>query len=69
MLCETSGEFMAFINDSPGEGFKIQTIASFSRGFIIGCSNGYMFVYERIEDPRYHYRRIKTIEASLDQSK
>jgi len=68
MLCETSGEFMAYINESPGEGYKIQTIVAFSRGFIVGCENGYMIAYERVEDPKNPYRRIKVVEAKLDPS-
>ena len=66
MLCETSGEFMAYIHDSPGESFKIQTIVPFSRGFIVGCENGMILAYERVEDPRYPYRRVKQMEAKLD---
>ena len=48
------------------EGFKIQAIVSFSRGFIIGGENGMICAYERVEDPKYPYRRIKAIEARLD---
>jgi hypothetical protein len=68
MLCETSGEFMNFIHESPMEGFKITTIVPFSRGFIIGGDNGMMAAYERVEDPRYPYRRTKVIECKLDQT-
>lgn len=68
MLCETSGEFMSFIHESPGEGFKIQAIVSFSRGFIIAGENGTILPYERVEDPRYPYRRLKPIDVKLDQA-
>lgn len=68
MLCETSGEFMNFIHESPMEGFRITTIVSFSRGFIIGGDNGMMAAYERVEDPRHPYRRTKLIECKIDQT-
>ena len=68
MLCETSGEFMNFIHESPGEGYRITTIVPFSRGFIISGENGMISAYERVEDPKYPYRRTKNIECRLDQT-
>ena len=52
MLCETSGEFMNFIHESPGEGYRITTIVPFSCGFIISGENGMISAYERVEDPQ-----------------
>ena len=66
MLCESSGEFMSYIHESPGEGFRIQSIVPFSRGFLIGGENGMIMAYERVEDPKYPYRRLKHMEVRLD---
>lgn len=68
MVCETTGEFMSYIAESPQEGFRIQTIAPFSRGFIVGGENGIIIAYERVEDPNHPYRRIKELETKLDPS-
>lgn len=66
MLCETSGEFMSFVQESPLEGFKIQAIVPFSRGFFIAGENGVIYAYERVEVGASPYRRYKTIETKLD---
>jgi len=70
ILLETDGSYMAYISDSPvGEGFKIESIVSFSRGFIIG-GNGLIYVYERTEDPRTPYKLIadNPIEVKMDMN-
>jgi hypothetical protein len=58
MLLETNGEYMAFIQESPLDNFKITSIVSFSRGFIVGGEGGLVFAYERTEDARNPYRLI-----------
>lgn len=68
MVCETSGEYMAFVHDSPKDNFKIECIVPYSRGFLIGGENGCIFAYERVEDSKNPYRRIKYMEAKIDQS-
>lgn len=40
MVCETSGEFMNFVEESPVDEFKIQCIVPYSRGFLIGGDGG-----------------------------
>lgn len=58
MLLDTTGEYMAFVNESPMDNFKIACIVPFSRGFIIGGENGVVYAYERTEDARNPYRQI-----------
>jgi hypothetical protein len=40
MLLETSGDYKMLWAESPGEGFFIETIIVYSKGFIIGGENG-----------------------------
>jgi hypothetical protein len=40
MLLETSGDYKMLLAESPGEGFFIETIIVYSKGFIIGGENG-----------------------------
>ncbi|KAK6099155.1 hypothetical protein MT418_000606 [Batrachochytrium dendrobatidis] len=50
---ESNGECKAEILHSHGSGMiprSIYTIASFSKGFVVGCSGGMAAVYERTED-------------------
>jgi len=67
ILCETDGSYMAYIPDSPAdEEFKIESIVSFSRGFII-AGNGQIFAYEKTEDPKVPYRLITNpIEVKME---
>lgn len=58
MVCETSGEYMAYIADSP-HGLKVICIVPYSRGFLLGTEDGKIYTYERIEDPSNPYKRVK----------
>ncbi len=40
MLLESSGDYKMLLAESPGEGFFIETIIVYSKGFIIGGENG-----------------------------
>lgn len=40
LLCESSGELKMDLKESPGEGFYIQTIRAYSKGFIIAGDKG-----------------------------
>ena len=66
MLLENSGEYISFIKQSPMNNFRIQCIISYSKGYIIGGSNGYIMVYEKVEDQKLHYVLRKSIEIKLD---
>ena len=60
---------MSYIPESPtDENQKIEAIVSFSRGFIV-ASKGYIYAYEKTEDPRFPYRRIgEPIEVKMEQN-
>ena len=46
---------------------KIQCIVPFNRGFIIGGDNGAILAYEKIDDPKVHYKVWdKKLEIKLD---
>lgn len=66
MLLETSGEYMAFVHESPVGDFKIECIVPFSRGFLIALDNGLVYAYERTEDPKNPYRKINQLETKID---
>jgi hypothetical protein len=69
MLMEANGEFLAFITESPMDNFNIRCIAPFSRGFLIAGDNGTIHTYERVEDPKFPYKRSKRpLTINLDQN-
>jgi hypothetical protein len=50
MLLENSGEYLCFIHQSPMNGFKIQCIIPYNKGFIIGGESGEIIAYEKMDD-------------------
>ena len=66
MLLENSGEFISFISHSPMNGFKIQCIIPYSKGFLIGGESGEILIYEKSEDVRHPYVKRKSIVIKMD---
>jgi hypothetical protein len=40
MLLESTGDYKMLLPESPGEGFYIECVITYSKGFIIGGDNG-----------------------------
>jgi WD40 repeat protein len=66
MLLENSGEYLGFIQSSPMNGFRIQCIIPYNKGFIIGGESGEIIAYEKIDDLRHPYVKRKVIQIKLD---
>ena len=75
MLCEHTGEFKRVLADSPGEGFYIETIRTYSKGFIIAGDKGQMMVFMATGELNNPYTRIASLpnpqgdKMSLEQKK
>lgn len=68
MVCENSGEFYTFVERDERQ--KIRCIVPYSRGFVLGYSNGMFTAYERYDDPNTglgSYRRFKEVSTVLEQ--
>ena len=61
MLCESGGEFKRVLADSPGEGFYIETIRTYSKGFIIAGDKGQMMVFMTTGELNNPYTRIASL--------
>jgi WD40 repeat protein len=59
MLCEQSGEYKLLLPESPGEGFNIMCMRTFSKGFIIGGDQGQIMVFEKYNEPKILYTGTK----------
>lgn len=57
ILLLEQGDFKFMLQDSPGEGFYIECIQPYKRGFIIAGDNGTILMYERGEEPKNPYQR------------
>lgn len=66
MLLEGSGDYKMLLAESPGEGFFIECIVTYSKGFIIAGENGQIMIYEKSEEPKNPYHRIATLPSSTD---
>jgi len=58
MLLETNGDYKMLLSESPGDGFHIESIQPYQKGFIIAGDNGQIMIYEKSEDPKNPYNRI-----------
>ena len=43
-------------------------ITSYSRGFLIGCEDGRIYTYERVEDPNNPYKKVKEKSDNKDKA-
>jgi len=57
------------LSESPGDGFYIECIQTYSKGFIIAGDNGTVMIYEKSEDPKNPYNRIAKLPQSEKQEK
>jgi hypothetical protein len=65
MLLESSGDYKMLLAESPGEGFFIECIITYSKGFIIGGENGQIMIYEKSEEPKNPYHKIATLVRTI----
>jgi hypothetical protein len=66
MLLESSGDYKMLLAESPGEGFYIECVITYSKGFIIAGEYGQIMIYEKSEEPKNPYHRIATLPTSSD---
>eukprot|EP00744_Colponema_vietnamica_P001225 GILI01002055.1.p1 GENE.GILI01002055.1~~GILI01002055.1.p1 ORF type:complete len:1251 (-),score=376.19 GILI01002055.1:222-3974(-) len=62
LLFDNGGEFRMVLSSSPSNGKAIESLVSFSKGFICGCDDGVLHLYERSDDPREVYKWSKTFK-------
>lgn len=68
MLLEGTGDYKMLLSESPGDGFFIECIITYSKGFIIGGDNGQIMIYEKSEEPKNPYHRIAVLPSTTGQS-
>lgn len=63
-MLEQSGDFKMLLPESPLEGFYIECIITYPKGFFIGGDNGQIIIYDRSEEPKNPYRKIAMLPSS-----
>ena len=49
--CESTGDFKLLLHQDPSmDGFYIETIKTYSKGFIVGGDKGQILIYERTDE-------------------
>jgi hypothetical protein len=54
------------LKESPGEGFYIETIRAYSKGFIIAGDKGQIMIYEKHDEPRTQYARVSSLPNQVN---
>ena len=67
ILCENNGEVRRPLNDYPGEGFCIEKIMTFSKGFIICGDKGQMMVYHSVGEPNNPHQLNAVLPNPFDE--
>lgn len=62
IVCESTGEYKCVVPDSPLQGFRIECIAGFVKGFIVAGDNGQIFIYEKTEDLDDPFKKMKYLQ-------
>lgn len=58
IVLDANGEYKSLLASSPGDGFWIECIFPFSKGFLIGGDNGIIFIFNRNpEDSKLLFKR------------
>lgn len=67
MLLESDGSFKITL-DTPGDGFHIECVSTFSKGFIIGGDSGQIYIYEKSEEPKNPYNMSPLLAQQSDKN-
>ena len=67
VLCLTNGELKQPLNDYPGDGFYIEKIITYSKGFIIVGDKGQMMVYNTTFVPNDPYQLVASLPNPFDE--
>ena len=60
LLLESSGEYKMLLSCSPGDGFYIEAITNYSKGFMIAGDTGQIMVFEKTDEPKKPFVHVAT---------
>lgn len=61
LLIESGGDYKMILNCSPGDGFYIEAIITYQKGFIIAGDTGQIMIFEKTDEPQHPYARLATL--------
>ena len=66
IICQATGEVHRPLSDYPGDGFYIEKIITYSKGFIIVGDKGQLMVYITTGEPNNPYQQIAALPNPFD---
>jgi cilia- and flagella-associated protein 57 len=60
LLLESTGEYKMCLDCSPKDGFYIEAIAIYSKGFMIAGDTGQIKIYEKTDEPKKPFQEVAT---------
>lgn len=60
LLLESTGEYKMLLSCSPGDGFYIESITTYSKGFMIAGDTGQIMVFEKTDEPKKPFAHVAT---------
>ena len=60
LLLESTGEYKMLLSCSPGDGFYIESITNYSKGFMIAGDTGQIMVFEKSDEPKKPFTHVAT---------
>lgn len=67
IICQDSGEFKSVLRDSP-TGVHIVSCTTYSRGFIVGGSQGEIIIYDKTEDLDNPFKFYKKFVSQVERT-
>ena len=68
ILCEPNGDVKRPLNDYPGDGFYIEKIITYQRGFIIVGDKGQIMVYLNTGEPNNLFQQTAALPNAFDSN-
>lgn len=66
IVCDTDVGCRSVLNqDNPIEGYYINCIRTYMKGFLVGGSNGTILVFEKTDDPKNPYTRVAKLPLDV----
>ena len=66
LLCEGGGDVKMELK-GPEDNFYIQTIKSYSKGFVTAGDKGQIMIFEKVDDPKSQYSLIQSLPPQVTE--
>lgn len=62
IYCEANGDYKSMLHQDPNmDGFYIETIRTYPKGFIVGGEKGQILIFERTDEPKTPFTKVAVL--------